>query len=94
MVLESTAVQNEARDELRAIDAGLAKQAEHLGRGPAVERRWLHGDQHEICGEQRRAHQPRDARRSVDDDVICGARNLGRFTVECVAREANDAEQP
>jgi hypothetical protein len=79
---------------LRTIDARLAKQAEHLGGGPAVEGRRLHGNQHEIGREQRRAHEASDTRRPVDDDMIGGARDLRRFTVERVTREANDAEQP
>jgi len=58
----AAAIQHEARGELRAIDAGLAKQVQHLGRGPTIEGRRLHRDQHEVGGEQRRAHQSRDAR--------------------------------
>ena len=88
------AVQHEAGDELRAEDARLVDQLQHLARCPAVERRWLGGDQHDVGGEQRRAHQAGDARRPVDDDVIGVTRELGRFAVQRVARQADDAEQP
>ena len=88
------AVEHEAGGELRAVDARFAEQRQHLGRGPAVERRRLHRDQHEVGGEQRRAHQAGDTRRPVDDDVIGVARELRRFAMERVAREADDAEQP
>jgi hypothetical protein len=88
------AVQHEARDELRAEDARLVDQLQHLARRPAVERRWLGGDQHEVGGEQRRAHQPGDARRPVDDDVIGVAGDLRRLAMQRVARQADDAEQP
>ena len=45
------AIENEAGDELRPVDARFRKERQHLGRGPAVERRRLHGDQREIGGE-------------------------------------------
>ncbi len=50
-------------------------------------------DQHEVGGEQRGSHQPGDARRPVDHHMIDIARQLGRLTVERVARQADDAEQ-
>ena len=37
-----------ARGELRPVDARFAEKRQHLGRGPAVERRRLHRDQHQI----------------------------------------------
>ena len=88
------AVEHEAGDELRAEDARLGDQLQHLARCPAVERRRLRGDQHEIGGEQRRAHQAGDARRAVDDDVVGVAGELRRFAMQRVARQADDAEQP
>ena len=94
IVRAAAAVQHEARGDLWAIDARLAQQAQHLGRGPAVERRRLYRDQHEVGGEQRRAHQAGDTRRSVDDDMIGGARDLRRLAMERVARETHHAEQP
>ena len=75
-------------------DAGLgvpAKERQHLGRCPTVERRRLHRDQHKVGGEQGRAHESGDARRSVDDDMIDVARQLGRFTVQRIARQPDDA---
>jgi hypothetical protein len=87
------AVQHEARGELRPIYA-RAEQREHFGGGPAVERRRLHRDQHEVGREQRRAHQPGNARWTVDDDVVGVAGQLRRFTVERVAGQAHDTEQP
>src|SRR3546814_9710006 len=82
--------------EMRISDwsADVCSSDRHLGRGPAVERRRLHRDQHKVGGEQRRAHQAGDTRRPVDDDVIDVARQLRRFTVERVARQADNAEQP
>ena len=68
-------------------------QLQHLARGPAVERRRLRGDQHQVGGEQRRAHQPGDARRPVDDDVIGVAGEFRRLAMQRVARQADDAEQ-
>ena len=53
----------------------------------------MRGDQDEIGGEQGRAQQAGDARRPVDDDVIGVAGELGRFAVQRVARQADDAEQ-
>ena len=64
------AVQDEARGELRDDRCAPRDERQHLGRCPAVERRRLHGDQHEIGSEQRRAHQASDTRRPVDDDMI------------------------
>src|SRR5690606_12438492 len=86
-------IEDEAGDELGAIDARLAQQREHLGRSPAVEGRRLHRDQDDVGREQRRAHEPGDAGRTVDDDVIGIARKLGRFAMKRVARQADDAEQ-
>jgi hypothetical protein len=48
----------------------------------------------EIGGDQRRAHQPGDTRRTVDDDVIDVARQLRSLAMQCVARKADDAEEP
>jgi hypothetical protein len=79
-------IEDEAGDELGAIDARLAQQREHLGRSPAVEGRRLHRDQDNVGREQRRAHEPGDAGRTVDDDMIGIARELGRFAMKRVAR--------
>ena len=54
----AASVQHEAGRELRTIDARLAEQRQHLGRGPAVEWRRLHRDQDEIGGEQRQNISP------------------------------------
>ena len=89
-----TAVQYKPRLENRAIDPRFAEQRQHLGRGPAVERRRLHRDQHKIGSQQCRAHQTGDTRRSVDDDMIDVARQLWRFAVERVACQADNTEQP
>jgi hypothetical protein len=48
----------------------------------------------EIGGDQRRAHQPGDTRRTVDDDVIGVAGEFGRFPMQRVARPADDADPP
>src|SRR6185437_12725382 len=74
-------------------DARFGDQREHFGRCPAVEGRRLHGDQREVSGEQRRAQQCGDARRSVDNDVIGMPAELEGFAMQRVAREADDAEQ-
>ena len=50
------------------------------------------GDQHEVCGKQRRAHQAGDARRAVDDDMIEIAGQLRGLAVQRVARQSDDAE--
>jgi len=50
-----------AGDELLPVDARPAQQGQHRGRGPAVERRGLHGNQHQVGSEESRAHEPRDA---------------------------------
>ena len=89
----AAAIQHEAGGELRAVDARLAEQRQHLGRRPAVERRWLHRDQHQVGGEQRRAHQAGDARRPVDHHMIGVARQFRRFAMKRVARQADDTEQ-
>src|SRR5579885_1536798 len=54
------AVEHETRGKLRAEDARLAEQAEHLGGGPSVERRRLRRDENQIGCKQCRAHQPWD----------------------------------
>src|SRR3546814_13141591 len=48
----------------------------------------------DVCSSDLRAHQAGDTRRPVDDDVIDVARQLRRFTVDRVARQADNAEQP
>ena len=60
-----------------------SRRTAKAGRGPA-----------RVGGEQRRAHQTGDARWPVDDDVIGVAGQLGRFAMQRVARQADDAEQP
>ena len=90
----AAAVQNEAGDELRAKHARFDDELQHLAGRPAVERRRLHGDQHKVSGEQGRTHQSGDARRPVDDDVTGVSRQFGRFSMQRVARETDDAEEP
>ena len=68
--------------------------AEHLRGRPAVERRWLHGDQHQVGGEQRRPHQAGDTRRPVDDDMIGASGEFRRFAMKRISRETDDAKQP
>ena len=87
------AVQHETGRKLRPVDARLTDERQHLCRGPTVERRWLHRDEHEIGGEQRRTHQAGDARWPVDHDMIGIASEFGRLPVQRIAGEANDAEQ-
>ena len=85
--------EHEPDSDLGAEDAGFAEQPEHHCRCPAVERRWQYRDEDEVCCEERGAHQPGDARRPVDDDVIDAARQLGRVAMECIACEPDRAEQ-
>ena len=49
----AAAVEQEAGDKFRPINAGLPKEGQHLDRGPAIEWRGLYRDQHQIGGEQR-----------------------------------------
>ena len=89
----AAAVEREAGDELGPIDAGLCEEGQHFGRGPAIEGRRLHRDQHQVGGEERGAHEAGDTRRSVDDDVIDIAGDLRCLAVQCVPCEADGAEQ-
>jgi hypothetical protein len=90
----AAAVENEPGDESRAEDARFDNELEHLAGRPAVERRRLGRDQHEVSCEQSRTHQSGDARRTVDDDVTGVSRELGRLSMQSVARKADDAEEP
>lgn len=90
----AAAVQNDAGDQLWTEDARFADELQHLAGRPAVERRGLRRDQHEISGEQGRTHQCGDARRPVDDDVTGVSREFGCLPMQRVAREADDAEEP
>src|SRR5579884_376749 len=88
------AVEHETRGKLRAEDARLAEQAEHLGGGPSVERRRLRRDENQIGCKQCRAHQPCDARRTVNDDVVYIAGEFGGFPVQRISRKADEAKEP
>ena len=86
-------IEHEARGKLGPEDPRFGDQLQHLARRPAIERRWLGRNENEVGGEERRAHQPGDAGWSINDDVIGVAGELGRFAMERVAGQANDAEQ-
>jgi len=59
-----------------------------------IRRRGLRWDEHEVGGEKRGAHEPRDARRPVDDEMMGVARELRRLPMKRVAGKADDAEEP
>ena len=86
------AIEHETRDELWAEDARFLDQLQHLGGGPSIERRWLDRYQHEVGRQQGRAQQARDTRGSINDHVIGVTGRLRGFTVQRVARQADDAE--
>lgn len=73
--------------------AGLAHQRHDLGRGPTVECRWLHRDKRQVGGDQRRAHQPGDTRRAIDDNMVHAGSLHPCFQVQRLAGQADDAEQ-
>jgi hypothetical protein len=72
----------------------LRDELQRLAGGPAIEWRRLHRDQDEIGREQGGACQARNGRRAVDNNVAGVSRELGRLTMEGVARKADDAEEP
>ena len=87
-------IEHEARGKLGPEDPRFGDQLQHLARRPAIERRGLGRNENEVGGEERRAHQPGDAGWSINDDVIGVAGEFGRFAMERVAGQADDAEQP
>ena len=80
--------------KLGTIDACFAQKRQHLGRGPAVEGRWLHRDQRQIGCKQRRAHQTSDTGRTINNDMIRVTRQFRRFPVQGIAGKSDDGEQP
>ena len=77
----SAAIEDEAGDEIGPINARFGDERQHLGGSPAIEGRRLHRDQHQVSGEQRRAHETGDTRRPIDDDVIGLPGQFRRFPV-------------
>ena len=86
-------VQHEARRQFGPVDAGLCHQRQHFSGRPAVERRRLHRDQHQVAREQSRTHQAGDARRPVNHDMIGVAGQFWRLAMQGVTRKADNAEQ-
>ncbi|GCE84551.1 hypothetical protein MSKU9_2692 [Komagataeibacter diospyri] len=88
------AVQHEAGQQAGTEEARVLQQPQHLGRGPAVERRGLGRDQHQVGGQQGRAQQCRYSRWTVDHDVIRPLSQCRSFVMQRVARQPHDTEQP
>ncbi|MCY1546563.1 hypothetical protein D9M68_825640 [compost metagenome] len=88
------AVDGERRAQRRPEHLRLADQVDHLRAGPQVVGAGLHWDQYAFGGQQCRAGEGGDARWPVDDHVIGATSQLRGFLMQCLARQADGAEQP